>query len=176
MGSKRVRFEFDPGRRRRVSRRLLTLRASRNGGRQELVLDLCCGTARSASLYYLLTNPRARVVGVDRDKTRDWVLSHLPRSVHSRFLFMQEDINDLSLSSLEQAIKHKWPAESLSQLTRCHWSPPCETLSRATRGRSNYRDDLSRPMRHRSRMDDAAFEAGVTLVTRLQRLSPQTGW
>ena len=48
---------------------------------EEFVLDLYCGTATSASLYYLLSNPRARVIGVDKYHDEGWVRSHLPSQV-----------------------------------------------------------------------------------------------
>ena len=42
-------------------------------GRFEAVLDFGCGTATSATLYYLLFYPRAIAIGIDRDCNKKWV-------------------------------------------------------------------------------------------------------
>ena len=48
-------------------------RAARTARRNTFVVDGCCGTATSATLFHLMTNRYARVIGVDRDKPESWV-------------------------------------------------------------------------------------------------------
>ena len=67
-------------------------------GRVEYVLDLGCGTATSAALYYLLYHPNAVVLGIDRDQDEAWVRGHLPSWVQSRFFFVNADVRDLSVA------------------------------------------------------------------------------
>lgn len=138
----------------------------------ELIFDLCCGTARSAALYHLLTNPHARVIGVDRDKSAAWVRKRLPAHVRHRIVLVSRDIKDLDVHELACIVEEAWPGMRWSDVTHVHWSPPCETLSRASRGRSGYRDRFSRPVRSKAIRDDAAFEAGVKLMQGIVRLNP----
>ena len=138
----------------------------------ELILDFCCGTARSAALYHLLTNPHARVIGVDRDKSAAWVRKHLPAHVRDRFILVSRDMVDIDVRTLACIIEEAWPGMRWSDVTHVHWSPPCETLSRATRRRSGYRDRFSRPVHPKAIRDDAAFEAGVKLIRGIVRFNP----
>ena len=151
------------------------MRLGRRRRQVDVVVDLCCGTATSASLYYLLTNKNAVVIGIDRDKTEQWVrshLQHLPAEMRSRFVFCNADVTELTVSDLARLIRRSCRSADVMNITRVHWSPPCETLSKATRGRAGYRDKLSRPCKAKSMEHDKAFEAGVTLIKALQLVVP----
>ena len=146
--------------------------------RMDVVIDLCCGTATSASKFYLLKNTNAIVIGIDRYKSESWVKGHLkdlPREARDRFFFFREDVSTLTMSRLRQLIRRACRSAWVSRyaITRVHWSPPCETLSRATRGKAGYRDRFSRPLRAKAKRHDHAFEAGVALVRAVQRACPR---
>ena len=160
-----ARRPFDPGKRK-------YFRAGAMPTDVELVVDACCGTGTSAGLYTLLTNPASYVIGIDRDKTAEWVRSHLPSEVQDLFLFLRCDIRAVTLRQIDAAAKAAWSGLSIDNLTHFHWSPPCETLSRATRGLARYRDQYSRPRRKEAMRDDAAFEAGVRLVEAVVKRVP----
>ena len=75
-------------------------------GRVEYVLDLGCGTATSASLYYLLYYPSSIVIGIDRDCNREWVESHLPEPVRRRFFFVPGDVGKLTIWKVEEHVEN----------------------------------------------------------------------
>ena len=77
-------------------------------GRIELVLDFGCGTATSATLYYLLFYPKCHVIGYDKYCTEEWVRSHLPEAVQWRFHFIggdRADIGKLTIERLEEDVR-----------------------------------------------------------------------
>ena len=88
-------------------------------GRVEYVLDLGCGTATSASLYYLLYYPSSIVIGIDRDCNREWVESHLPEPVRRRFFFVPGDVGKLTIWKVEEHVARHMKIP-LSRLTRVH--------------------------------------------------------
>ena len=96
-------------------------------GRFEAVFDVGCGTATSATLYYLLYYPRAIAIGIDRDCTKEWVEEHLPLPLRSRFFFVSEDVGKLTREKLEEHVREHMHI-SLSKITRVHWSPDCRSL------------------------------------------------
>ena len=140
-------------------------------GRVEYILDLGCGTATSAALYYLLFYPNAVVLGIDRDQDEAWVRGHLPSWVQSRFFFVNADVRDLSVARLDELVREHLGVP-LSKLARIHWSPSCVTLSRASRGWPRYRDAFSSTTHPLSIADDEVFEAGVRLMLALCRMAP----
>ena len=159
-----------------LGKRRVGIKLGSSRRRADVVLDLCCGTATSASKYYLLNNKNAIVIGIDRFKTKSWVEGHLkdlPRQARDRFFFFREDMATLDVTRLSQLIRQCCWSARVSHVTRVHWSPPCETLSRATRGRSGYRDQLSQPTKWKARLHDRAFEAGVELICAVRRLAPR---
>ena len=68
------------------------------GSKREFIIDLCCGTATSATLFHLLRSRNTFVLGVDRDCAEDWVRKHLPASVQDRFAFVNADVKDIDFS------------------------------------------------------------------------------
>ena len=151
------------------------LKLGRRCGTTKVVVDLCCGTATSASKYYLLKHKNVIVIGIDRYKTKSWVeehLSDLPKEARGRFFFFQEDVCALTVSRLELLVRQCCRDVGVRDIVHVHWSPPCETLSRATRGRSGYRDELSRPLRRKAREHDKAYENGVSLLRHIRRVAP----
>ena len=160
----------------KLGKQTVRMKLGQSRRRVDVVLDLCCGTATSASLYYLMKNKNAIVIGIDRDKSESWVrshLKHLPVAMRSRFCFYNADVTTLTVSDLAELIRRSCRSARVSDIKRVHWSPPCETLSRATRGRSGYRDKLSRPCKAKSIAHDEAFAAGVALCKALQLIVPQ---
>ena len=153
LSSGKVKIELDPS----------------MAGRVEYVLDLGCGTATSTALYYLLFYPRSIVIGIDRDCTKEWVESHLPEPLRSRFFFVSEDVGSLTIEKLETHVQRHMKVP-VSKLTRVGWSPSCIGLSDASRG--HHRDSRGNPLTDLAREDDAIFEAGVDLIRRICRLSP----
>ena len=123
-------------------------------GRFEAVLDFGCGTATSATLYYLLFYPRAIAIGIDRDCNKKWVEEHLPPSLRSRFFFVSEDAGKLTIEKLEVHVREHMHI-GLSKVTRVHWSPSCRSLSRASRG--HHRDAFGLPLTELARQEDATF-------------------
>ena len=123
-------------------------------GRVEYVLDFGCGTATSASLYYLLYYPSSIVIGIDRDCNREWVESHLPEPVRRRFFFVPGDVGKLTIWKVEEHVERHMKIP-LSRLTRVHWSPCCRGLSDASRG--FHRDSMGNPLTDLARRDDAIF-------------------
>ena len=137
-------------------------------GRVEYVLDFGCGTATSASLYYLLFYPLSIVIGIDRDCTREWVESHLPEPLRRRFIFIPEDVGKLTIWKVEEYVARHMKIP-LSRLTRAHWSPCYRGLSDASRG--FHRDSMGNPLTDLARRDDAIFEHGVSLLKELTRIA-----
>ena len=137
-------------------------------GREEFVFDLGCGTATSCALYYLLFYPKAIVIGIDRDCEKDWVRSHLPEQVRSRFFFVSKDVGKLTIEDLEAAAQEHFKVP-LRRTTRVHWSPLCKPNSKASRG--YHRDAFGNPRTDLAREDDAVFEHGCVLVKALCRIA-----
>ena len=144
-----------------------------NDSKLEYILDICCGTGRSATLFHLKQNAKARVIGVDRDKSEAWVRKHLPQSYQSRFRFINCDVKDLTHELLQAHMQEFWPGSKVSQISHAHSSPPCQTMSRADRGLSGYRDEWGRPTHWRSIADDRALDATLRLFKRLVRDNPK---
>ena len=140
-------------------------------GRVEYVLDLGCGTATSAALYYLLFYPLSIVIGFDRDCTPEWVKQHIPESLRTRLVIISGpagDVGKLTIEKLEQHVRTHMKVP-LSKLTRVHWSPSCKTLSDASRG--HHRDWFGNPLTEEAVKDDAIFEWGVSLIRALCRVA-----
>ena len=82
------------------------LKLGSNRRRADVVIDMCCGTATSASKFYLLKNKNAIVIGIDRYKSKSWVEGHLkdlPREARDRFFFFREDVSALSMPRLSRS-------------------------------------------------------------------------
>ena len=79
------------------------------GSKREFIVDLCCGTATSATLFHLLRSPNTFVLGVDRDCDEAWVREHLPASVQDRFVFVNADVKDINMSVLKKAPQTMFP-------------------------------------------------------------------
>ncbi|MEC8025343.1 MAG: hypothetical protein VX223_15555, partial [Myxococcota bacterium] len=141
-------------------------------GRIEFVLDFGCGTATSAALYYLLFYPKCHVIGYDKYCTEEWVRSHLPESVQSRFHFVggdRADIGKLTIERLDEDVRRFFKVP-LKLLTRAHWSHQCKSLSDASRG--HHRDDFGNPKTDLARADDLILAHGIELLQALTRVSP----
>ena len=77
-----------------LGKRRVKIKLGRGRREADVVLDLCCGTATSASKYYLLNNKNAIVIGIDRFKSKTWVEGHLkdlPQQARDRFFFFREE-------------------------------------------------------------------------------------
>ena len=110
------------------------------GSKRELIVDLCCGTATSATLFHFLRSPHTLVLGVDRDCDEAWVREHLPASVQDRFVFVNADVKDINMSVLKKKLIEAWGSDArLCEITHLHWSPPCTSTSRASRGIGGHR-------------------------------------
>ena len=70
--------------------------------REELWLDLGCGTATGATLYALLFYPKARVICYDRDNTSEYVKGFLPPSVRHRVKVITGDDGDVGKLTIEK--------------------------------------------------------------------------
>ena len=92
----------------KLGKQTVRMKLGQSRRRVDVVLDLCCGTATSASLYYLMKNKNAIVIGIDRDKSESWVrshLKHLPVAMRSRFCFYNADVTTLKVSDLADLIR-----------------------------------------------------------------------
>jgi hypothetical protein len=137
-------------------------RVARTARRNTFVLDACCGTATSATLFHLMTNRYARVIGVDRDKAESWVREHIPARYRHRFVFVSADIGSLTPEAIDEVMRVEWGA-GLGRLSHFHDSHPCTTLSGADRsGQHRYPDGA--PKSPDAIRDDAVLERTVELV------------
>ena len=117
----------------RAGHRGAAWRVSKVSSKRELIIDLCCGTATSATLFHLLRSPNTFVLGVDRDCDEQWVRDHLPEEVQGRFTFVSADVKDINLSALKKELIKAWGSGArLSEITHVHWSLPCTSTSRAS--------------------------------------------
>ena len=104
-----------------LGKRRVGIKLGSSRRRADVVLDLCCGTATSASKYYLLNNKNAIVIGIDRFKTKSWVEGHLkdlPRQARDRFFFFREDMATLDVTRLSQLIRQCCRSARVSHMTR----------------------------------------------------------
>ena len=94
-------------------------------------VELFAGTA--TALQYHALDPTAKLLAIDNlspTKFRRLLPPHLRNS--SRIHYVQRDLTDISPTAYAN-ILHKWQNITPSQVTHCHASPPCETLSIASR-------------------------------------------
>ena len=137
-------------------------REARTARRNTFVVDGCCGTATSATLFHLMTNRYARVIGVDRDKPESWVRHHIPERFRNRFVFVSADMASVTPAVVDRVMRAEWGV-GLERLSHFHDSHPCTILSRADRsGQHRYPD--GRPKSDTAILDDAVLEATVRNV------------
>ena len=139
--------------------------------REELWLDLGCGTATGATLYALLFYPKARVICYDRDKTSEYVKGFLPPSVRHWVKVITGDDGDvgkLTIEKLETEVR-RFKGLPLSRVTHGHWSPSCEGISDVSRG--HHRDAHGRPRTAQAAEEDVIFEHGCQLMRALARIA-----
>ena len=86
--------------------------ANSMGSKRELIVDLCCGMVTSVTLFHLLRSPHTFVLGVDRDCDEAWVREHLPASVQDRFLFVNADVKDITMSVLKKELIEAWGSDA----------------------------------------------------------------
>ena len=67
----------------------LLVKLGRRRRRMDVVIDLCCGTATSASKFYLLKNKNAIVIGIDHGHG---CLSDLPSRGHYRYCTVRGEL------------------------------------------------------------------------------------
>ena len=132
--------------------------------RREIVVDAFCGTATSCALYHLKNRPNSYVVGIDRDKSRNYVLGFIPKRYHDRFLFIKADISDLSWADIQSQLQQKWAWASLNMLSHLHLSPSCVSMSRAERFSIHRHADGLSPKSATAIADDAVIEHCVSLA------------
>ena len=92
-----------------------------------IVIDACCGTGPSVALFHLKYTD-AYVIGIDRDKDQDYVLKFIPAKYHHRFIFIKDDVRNITVSRLSKALP---PGSRMKDVVHFHSSPPCESMSRA---------------------------------------------
>ena len=120
-----------------------------------IAIDACCGTGTSVALYYLKYTD-ALVIGIDRDKDKDYVLRFIPTKYHHRFIFIKDDVKNITVKRLSQALP---PGSRMKDVVHFHSSPPCESMSRADRY-STHRDGIQ-PISKQAIADDEALEYTV---------------
>ena len=64
-----------------------------------IVVDACCGTGTSVVLFHLKYT-QAIVVGIDRDKSEEYVRSFIPKKFQSRFFYIKDDVCSISVAWL----------------------------------------------------------------------------
>ena len=131
-----------------------------------VVVDACCGTGTSVALFHLKYSD-AIVIGIDRDKDRQYVEQFIPVKYRHRFIFIKDDVRSITVSRLSGVL----PAGSrVSDIVHFHSSPPCESMSRADRY-STHRDGL-RPISAQAVADDEALEYTVRLARQILKAAP----
>ena len=140
--------------------------------RREIVVDAFCGTATSCALYHLKNRPNSYVVGIDRDKSRNYVLGFIPKRYHDRFLFIKADISDLSWADIQSQLQQKWAWASLNMLSHLHLSPSCVSMSRAERISIHRHADGLSPKSATAIADDAVIEHCVSLIQNFRKHAP----
>ena len=131
-----------------------------------IAIDACCGTGTSVALYYLKYTD-ALVIGIDRDKDKDYVLRFIPTKYHHRFIFIKDDVKNITVKRLRQALP---PGSRMQDIVHFHSSPPCESMSRADRY-STHRDGIQ-PISEQAIADDEALEYTVKLSLEIIKESP----
>jgi len=131
-----------------------------------IVIDACCGTGTSVALYHLKYSD-AFVIGIDRDKDEDYVLRFIPAKYHHRFLFIKDDVMNITVKRLRKLLP---PGSRMRDVVHFHSSPPCESMSRADRY-STHRDGIQ-PISEQAVADDAALEYTVRLAKDILKEAP----
>ena len=67
------------------------------------MVDACCGTGTSVALFHLKYSD-AIVIGIDRDKDRDYVEQFIPVKYHHRFIFIKDDVKSITLNRLGKVL------------------------------------------------------------------------
>ena len=138
-------------------------------GRVEVAFDLCCGTATSCALYYLLFYPCSIVIGIDKNLDKEWVEEHIPPEVRHRFFYEKIDVDEMTVDTFEE-LAQKHSGKGLKHVTRIHWSPDCRPNSDASRG--HHRDSWGQPLTSLAIESDAIFERGCRLLRKVCRAAP----
>ena len=98
---------------------------------------------------------------------------HLPASVQDRFVFVNADVKDIDMSVPKKELIKAWGGDArLCEITHVHWSPPCTSTSRASRGAGGHRNLDGSARSPTAIADDFALERGVELCKRLSRVVP----
>ena len=90
-----------------------------------IAINTCCGTGTSVALYYLKYTD-ALVIGIDHNKDKDYVLRFIPTKYHHCFIFIKDDVNNITVKRLSQALP---PGSRMKDVVHFHSSPPCESMS-----------------------------------------------
>ena len=95
----------------------------------KVIIDLCCGNC-SVAQYYLEHDPQALIIAIDKYLTKEEALYFIPRHMHHRIRFIQDDIRNYTAEKLKGLTK-LWGLEE-KHLYHIHWSPDCSTYSMAS--------------------------------------------
>ena len=107
------------------------------------------------------------MIGIDRDKDRQYVEQFIPVKYRHRFIFIKDDVRNITVSRLSRVL----PVGSrVSDIVHFHSSPPCESMSRADRY-STHRDGL-RLISVQAVADDEALEYTVRLARQILKAAP----
>ena len=131
-----------------------------------IVVDACCGTATLVALFHL-KHAHAVVIGIDRDKTEDYVRGFIPKKFQSRFHYIKDDVCNTNVARLRKAL----PAGSrVCDIVHLHSSPPCKSMSTADQF-SVHRDEI-KPISAQAVADDEALEHTVRFVKAVLKEAP----
>ena len=134
-----------------------------------LVLEIACGTA-SASRYHLQVDPHAQVIAVDI-LPYETVISFIPPEQRHRFHYLQLDYSALTFERLTVEVQQRWGVP-LTAISHVHFSPPCETFSRATHGQTHHRGSDCNPLTDLAKQHDRALAVAVNTITQLVNVHP----
>ena len=102
----------------------------------QYVVELCAGTS-SAVKYHLLDDPHAVGLSIDL-RSNEFLLKHVPPNLHARFTPVgSTDVEHLTYEKLAAIVRKAWNI-GLDQVDVYHHSPMCQSLSGATRDRTNH--------------------------------------
>ena len=141
----------------------------RDGKELRIVVDICSGKCSVGWAHFLLDS-EVFVLAFDIMSERQF-FDGLPEGLKDRVRYRRLDVIELSLDLIRAILHFEWGAQ-LIDVIHLHWSPMCETMSRASRGKGAHRWKNWEPRSDKAIAHDLRFHHVLRIIVQVVEAHP----
>jgi hypothetical protein len=143
-------------------------------GEDEVIIDICSGKC-SVGKAHRLRKRLIRIIAIDVMDEEEF-FAGLPPHMQKEgchIYYINRDVIELTLDLLLDILMREF-GMTLANVVHWHWSPMCETMSRASRGKGRHRWASGHPRSQKARAHDERFRHVLSMLVQVANLMPLT--